>query len=68
MFTLFFLVILLILPKIVFAHHPLNGVMMENFNDGFLSGIGHPILGLDHLTFIIGIGLISYLSSRFFNY
>ena len=24
---------------------------MVNFNDGFLSGIGHPILGLDHLLF-----------------
>ena len=68
MFTLFFLVIVLILPKIVFAHHPLNGVMMENFNGGFLSGIGHPILGLDHLLFIIGVGLISLLSKKFLNF
>lgn len=68
MYTFLSLFIALILPKIVFAHHPLNGTIMENFNDGFLSGIGHPILGLDHLLFIIGVGLISYLSKRFLNF
>ena len=61
-------VVSLLIPNVGYSHHPLNGLIMQNFNDGFLSGIGHPILGLDHLTFIIGIGLISYLSSRFFNY
>ena len=66
--NLSFLFIVLILPKDVFAHHPLNGEIMENFNDGFLSGIGHPILGLDHLLFIIGVGLISFLSKRFLNF
>ncbi len=68
MSNLFFLFVVVILPKNVFAHHPLNGGVMENFNDGFLSGIGHPILGLDHLLFIIGIGLISFLSKRFLNF
>ena len=61
-------IIILVLPSIAFSHHPLNGQIMGNFNDGFLSGVGHPILGLDHLIFIIGVGLICYLSKRFLNY
>ena len=68
MFSLFFLFLVVILPNNVLSHHPLNGEMMVNFNDGFLSGIGHPILGLDHLLFIIGVGLISFLSKRFLNF
>ena len=55
-------------PSLVLAHHPLAGGPMLNFSDGFLSGIGHPILGLDHLAFIFGIGLISYLSRNLLNY
>ena len=68
MFTFILYSILLILPSFVFAHHPLNGGLMETFNDGLLSGIGHPILGLDHLIFIIGVGLISFISRKFINF
>jgi urease accessory protein len=28
---------------------------------GLLSGLGHPIIGLDHFAFIVGVGLISHL-------
>ena len=28
---------------------------------GLLSGLGHPIIGVDHLAFIVGVGLISHL-------
>ena len=38
------------------AHHPLAGAPMETFTHGMLSGIGHPILGFDHLFFIIAVG------------
>ena len=65
-FIVYFL--FLIFPSLVYSHHPLNGGMMEDFSDGFLSGIGHPILGLDHLIFILGVGLISYLSKKLFNF
>ena len=68
MYSLILSLIVVILPKFAASHHPLNGGIMESFNDGFFSGIGHPILGLDHLVFIIGVGLISYLSKKFFNY
>nr|ADI20383.1 hydrogenase/urease accessory protein [uncultured alpha proteobacterium EB080_L27A02] len=40
-----------------FAHHPLAGAPMETFTQGLLSGVGHPILGFDHLFFIALIGI-----------
>ena len=32
------------------AHHPTGGRMPANVLDGFLSGIGHPVIGPDHLA------------------
>lgn len=39
------------------AHHPLNGVPMTTLAHGLLSGIGHPVLGFDHLFFVVAVGL-----------
>ena len=39
------------------AHHPMGGATPANFSQGFLSGLAHPIIGLDHLVFVIAIGL-----------
>ncbi len=39
------------------AHHPMGGVTPTTFIEGFLSGIGHPVIGIDHLAFIIAIGI-----------
>lgn len=44
------------------AHHPMGGTTPETFTQGLLSGLGHPIVGLDHLAVLIGVGL---LASRF---
>jgi urease accessory protein len=41
------------------AHHPLGGEIPQTALHGFLSGIGHPVIGFDHLAFIIGVGLIA---------
>ena len=46
------------------AHHPNGGEIPSNFVEGFLSGIGHPVVGIDHLVFVIAIGLLAALSSR----
>ncbi|MEH6527940.1 MAG: HupE/UreJ family protein [Sneathiella sp.] len=40
-----------------FAHHPLGGQPMETFSHGLLSGIGHPLLGFDHLFFVVAVGI-----------
>lgn len=34
-------------------------LMITNFFEGFLSGLVHPVIGLDHLAFVIAIGLIA---------
>jgi urease accessory protein len=46
------------------AHHPLAGAPMETFSQGVLSGIGHPILGFDHLFFIIAVGIAAVFTGR----
>lgn len=46
----------------VMAHHPLNGLPMETFTHGVLSGIGHPVLGFDHLFFILAAGMLAAVS------
>jgi urease accessory protein len=49
---------LLASPRLL-AHHPFGGNTPGNFLEGFLSGLGHPVIGLDHLAFVIAIGLIA---------
>jgi len=55
--TLFGAVALLSTVTPVLAHHPLAGQPMETFMNGLLSGIGHPLLGFDHLFFVIAVGV-----------
>ena len=47
-----------------YAHHPMGGVTPSNFVEGLLSGIGHPLIGIDHLAFVIGIGLAASFLAR----
>ena len=35
------------------AHHVMGGRMPSTFMEGLLSGLGHPVVGLDHLAFIV---------------
>jgi urease accessory protein len=46
------------------AHHVMGGEVPATAWHGLLSGLGHPIIGLDHLAFIVGVGLISQLAGR----
>ncbi len=41
------------------AHHPFGGMMPNTWVQGFLSGLGHPVIGPDHLLFTIVIGLLA---------
>lgn len=41
-----------------YAHHPLGGDTPETMLHGLLSGIGHPLLGLTHMLFMVAIGLL----------
>ncbi|MEM8810469.1 MAG: HupE/UreJ family protein, partial [Cyanobacteria bacterium P01_G01_bin.38] len=48
-----------ILSTPAFAHHPFGGSTPSSFVDGFLSGLGHPVIGPDHLVFTIVVGLLA---------
>jgi urease accessory protein len=38
------------------AHHLMGGKTPSTFVDGILSGVGHPIIGPDHLAFLVALG------------
>lgn len=40
-----------------FAHHPMGGAVPATFMQGLLSGLGHPVIGLDHFAFVVALGL-----------
>lgn len=46
------------------AHHPFGSEAPANAIEGFLSGVGHPVIGLDHLAFIITVGLLAAIFNR----
>ena len=46
------------------APHPLNGMPMETFAQGVLSGVGHPVLGFDHLFFVALVGMAALFTGR----
>jgi urease accessory protein len=46
------------------AHHPLAGMPMETFAHGLLSGVGHPLLGFDHLFFVALAGIAAVFTGR----
>lgn len=41
------------------AHHAMGGETPSTLVHGLLSGLGHPVIGLDHLAFIVALGLAS---------
>lgn len=51
--------IVLLIATPALAHHPLNGRLPGNWFEGVMSGFGHPMLGFDHLAFIIASGLMA---------
>ena len=40
-----------------FAHHVMGGRLPATFGEGLLSGLGHPVIGIDHLAFLVAIGV-----------
>jgi len=41
------------------AHHLMGGHMPVTFGQGLLSGLGHPVIGLDHFAAVVAIGCLS---------
>lgn len=46
------------------AHHAMGGDLPRTFLQGLLSGLGHPVIGLDHLAAIIGAGALVGIARR----
>jgi len=58
------LVVVLPFAPPAFAHHLMGGELPSTAWHGLLSGLGHPIIGIDHFAFIVGVGLMSHLVGR----
>lgn len=41
------------------AHHPMGGGLPTTFSQGLLSGLGHPVIGPDHLAGIVAVGTLA---------
>lgn len=41
------------------AHHAMGGRTPSNFFEGFLTGLAHPLIGFDHFSFIVAVGLLA---------
>ena len=46
-----------------FAHHIMGGRTPATFGEGMLSGLGHPIIGLDHFAAVVAVGCIAAMHS-----
>lgn len=46
------------------AHHVMDGALPRTSLEGLLSGLGHPVIGLDHLAALIAVGCIGSLLTR----
>lgn len=49
-------------PVLALAHHPLGAEMPIGFLDGFLSGVGHPLIELKHALFLLGFSILLAVS------
>ena len=48
------------LPALAHAHHAMDNALPATAMQGLLSGLAHPIVGLDHLLFVLAIGATCY--------
>lgn len=55
-----------LLPSLAFAHHPGGGEAPQTLFEGLLSGLAHPVIGLDHLAFVVGVGLLAAITPHRF--
>jgi urease accessory protein len=46
------------------AHHAMGGALPATLCQGLLSGLGHPVIGMDHLAFVVGVGALAHLAGR----
>ncbi len=47
------------LAEPAFAHHLMGGKMPATFGEGILSGLGHPVIGIDHFAAVVAVGCLA---------
>ena len=58
------LALMMMIAQPAWAHHPMGGKLPQTFLQGLLSGFGHPVIGIDHLAAIVGVGILAALVGR----
>ena len=58
------LAIMMVVAEPAWAHHVMGGKLPQTFLQGLLSGFGHPVIGIDHLAAIVGVGILAALAGR----
>jgi urease accessory protein len=58
------LALMMMIAEPAWAHHPMGGTLPQTFLQGLLSGFGHPVIGIDHLAAIVGVGILAALAGR----
>lgn len=56
--------VMLVWQMPAYAHHAMDGDLPQTFLQGLLSGLAHPIIGLDHLAAIVGVGALAGIAGR----
>jgi urease accessory protein len=47
------------LSQPAFAHHVMGVRMPATFGEGILSGLGHPVIGIDHFAAVVAVGCLA---------
>lgn len=55
---------LLATPLSAYAHHAMDGALPKDLLQGLVSGVAHPVIGLDHLLFVIALGAACHYFGR----
>jgi urease accessory protein len=52
-------ILILAAAEPAFAHHLMGGHMPVTFTQGLLSGLGHPVIGIDHFAAVVAVGCLA---------
>lgn len=53
-----------LLAEPALAHHVMDGKLPGTFTQGLLSGLGHPVIGLDHFAAVVAVGCLAAAHQR----
>jgi len=56
--------LLFLLPGAASAHHAMEGETPHTLMQGLLSGLAHPLIGIDHFLFLLVVALIARAGNR----